>query len=58
MRTENQRLTDEVQRLRSELRRMGKYLEEPPRPAASDGAPPEIEWAYQRGDLYDDLGDD
>jgi predicted RNase H-like nuclease (RuvC/YqgF family) len=58
LRAENQRLRDEVERLRAELHRTGRYLREPP-PRASDSADEaEVGWAYQRGDLDDDLGDD
>jgi hypothetical protein len=58
LRAENERLRTEVERLRAELYRLGRYLAAPPsatRPAATTA---EIEWAYQRGDLEDDLGDD
>jgi len=59
LRAENQRLRAEVERLRAELYRLGRYLAEP-RPAASEaeGGDGELGWAYQRGDLEDDLGDD
>jgi hypothetical protein len=47
-----------VARLRAELRRLGKYLDEPPPASRSAAAAGAVEWAYQRGDLEDDLGDD
>lgn len=59
LREENARLRDEVQRLRDELYRLGRYLAPPSASSqpAAEGAR-EIEWAYWRGDLEDDLGDD
>jgi len=57
LRRENAALRDTIEELRAELRRLGRYVVEPPRtdkPAGDD----EIVWAYQRDDLDDDLGDE
>jgi hypothetical protein len=58
LRAEVARLEAEVARLSAELRGVGRYVPEPVRAAAEDRAEGEIAWAYTRGDLYDDLGDD
>lgn len=59
LRADNQRLRAEVERLRAELYRAGRYLAAPkPGAAAGSAAPDEIQWAYQRDDLDDELGDD
>lgn len=59
LRADNQQLRAEIERLRAELLRLGRYLREPPAAAsAQTGGDAEVGWAYQRGDLEDDLGDD
>jgi uncharacterized protein YndB with AHSA1/START domain len=58
LRADNQRLRGEVVRLRGELERLGRYLAAPPGSDARADPEAEIGWAYQRGDLDDDLGDD
>lgn len=58
LRAENQKLKDEVHRLRAELERLGRFLAPPaPRAESADEAS-EITWGYRRGDLDDDLGVD
>ena len=59
LRADNERLRAEVERLRAELYRAGRYLPEPkPGAARGEAGPAEINWAYQRDDLEDELGDD
>jgi hypothetical protein len=59
LRADNRQLRAEVDRLRAELFRLGRYLGAPAAigSGASEGES-EIAWAYRRGDLEDDLGDD
>jgi hypothetical protein len=59
LRADNQQLRAEIERLRRELQRLGRYLRDPePTATAPGGSEAPIGWAYQRGDLEDDLGDD